>query len=248
MSLISFASIAVILIAIIIFVILLLWLRNRSAIVLRSIPALRVLNQMIGRSVEEGSAIHISLGTGSLVGRQSTAGFAGLSTLDNLSRISLIGDRSAICTTGDGGLVILSQDILRHAYRQAFRLGLYQGQQARLSGATPAAYISGTMTALLDEPIAGSVLIGSFDSLAVLLTTQPFGNLASLTAADTLQAQAALFACSDESLLGEEIYAAGAYSGPNTSRTASLITQDVLRWLIINFMVLFIILKATGLI
>ncbi|MGB8252138.1 MAG: DUF6754 domain-containing protein, partial [Anaerolineaceae bacterium] len=113
--------------------------------------------------------------------------------------------------------------------------------------ATPAAYIAGTMTALLDEPIAGSVLIGSFDSLAVLLTTQPFGNLASLTAADTLQTQAVLFGCSDESLLGEEIYVAGAYSGPNTSRTASLITQDILRWLIISFIVLFIILKVAGL-
>ncbi len=248
MSLMTLISIALIILAIVLFLILLLWLRNHRMIVFRSVPAFRVLNQMIGRSVEEGSAIHVSLGTGSLIGRQCTAGFAGLSMFDNLARVSLIGDRSALCTSGDGGLIILSQDILRHTYEQAAKLSLYKNQMVQLSGATPAAYISGTMTALLDEPIAGSVLIGDFDSLAVLITTQPFGNLASLTAADTLQAQAALFACSDESLVGEEIYAAGAYSGPNSSRSASLISQDILRWLIIIFIVGYIILKTTGMI
>lgn len=248
MNITTLASFGMIVLAALLFVFIFVWLRNRSTIVFRSIPAFRVLNQMIGRAVEEGSALHISLGTGSLVSRHSTAGFVGLATLENLARFSLIGDRLAICTSGDGGLIILSQDILRHVYGQALRFGIYQGQKARLSGATPAAYISGTMTALLDEPIAGSVLIGNFDNLAVLITTQPFGNLASLTAADTLQAQAALYACSDESLLGEEIYAAGAYSGPNASRTAGLMTQDILRWLVIIFIVLVIILKTAGVI
>jgi hypothetical protein len=248
MTLMPFLPITVILLSIILFLVLLISVRNRKNIVFRNIPAFRVLNQIIGKSVEEGKPIHISVGIGNLTGRHCTSGFAGLATLENLSRISLIGDRSAICTSGDGGLLILSQDVLRQVYRQAFRFGLFQEQQVRFSGVTPAAYITGTLTAMLDDPIAGSLLIGNFDSLAVLLSTQPFSNYATLAAADTLQAQAALYACSDESLLGEEIYAAGAYSGPNKSRTASLILQDILRWLVIGFIPILIILKLIGVI
>jgi hypothetical protein len=89
-------------------------------------------------------------------------------------------------------------------------------------------------------------LIGDFNSLAVLLTGLPFHDHASLAATDSLGAQAAFYACADEILLGEDAYAAGAYTAPNPSRSASLITQDVLRWLVIGLAALFIILKLSN--
>jgi hypothetical protein len=228
------------------FALLSLALRGRRMIVFRAIPAFRILNHMVGKSVEQGQALHITLGSGTLIGRHSTIGFCGLSTLDNLSRVSLIADDPAVCTTGGGGLVILSMDILDQAYRQAVKLSISQRSQARFTGATPSAYITGTLTALLDESFSGSVLIGDFNNLAILLTGLPFHDHPALAATDNLSMQAAFYANSDETLLGEDAYVASAYTAPNPSRSASLITQDVLRWIIVSLAVIFIILNLSG--
>jgi hypothetical protein len=45
--------------------------------------------------------------------------------------------------------------------------------------------------------------------------------------------QAALFATTDNPLLGEELFAAGAYLKVNTYHAASLQAQDILRWITI---------------
>lgn len=221
-------------------------LRRRRMIIFRPIPAFRILNQMMSRSVEQGQSLHITLGSGSLIGRHSTIGFSGLVTLENLSRVSLIADRPAACTSGDGGLDVLSRDILNQTYRQSIKLGINQRAQARLTGATPGTYITGTLTALLDDSFSGSVLIGDFNNLAILLTGLPFHDHAVLGATDNLATQAAFYASSDETLLGEDVYAAGAYTAPNSSRSASLLTQDVLRWLVVVATLAVIILKIAG--
>jgi hypothetical protein len=242
----SIIAVGIVLGAALLFIVLSLILKGHRLIVFRSIPAFRILNQMMGKSVEQGRALHITLGEGGVTGRHSTIGFCGLSTLGNLSRVSLIADKPAVCTSGDGGLVLLSKDVLNQAYRQALKLSIFQRAQARLTGATPGAYITGTLIALFDESFSGSVLIGDFNNLAVLLTGLPFHDHASLAATDNLEIQTSFYACSDESLLGEDVYATGAYTAPNPSRSASLVTQDVLRWMIICLAVGFIVLKLTG--
>jgi hypothetical protein len=52
-------------------------------------------------------------------------------------------------------------------------------------------------------------------------------------ASDDVVGQAVLFAGTQESLIGEELFAAGAYLGSGASHTASLTVQDILRWLVI---------------
>ena len=42
-----------------------------------------------------------------------------------------------------------------------------------------------------------------------------------------------LFANTQDALIGEELFAAGAYLGASPSHIASLTVQDILRWLII---------------
>jgi hypothetical protein len=52
-------------------------------------------------------------------------------------------------------------------------------------------------------------------------------------ASDELSGQAVLFANTQDALIGEELFAAGAYLGAGASHTASLTVQDILRWLVI---------------
>ncbi len=49
----------------------------------------------------------------------------------------------------------------------------------------------------------------------------------------TLPARPILFANTQDALIGEELFAAGAYLGAGPSHVASLTVQDILRWVVI---------------
>ena len=57
-----------------------------------------------------------------------------------------------------------------------------------------------------------------------------------LGASDALAGQAVLFATAEETLIGEETFAPAAYLDRGAFQTASLRTQDVLRWVLILYM------------
>ncbi|MBK8422041.1 DUF6754 domain-containing protein [Candidatus Villigracilis saccharophilus] len=55
----------------------------------------------------------------------------------------------------------------------------------------------------------------------------------SIGASDELSGQAVLYANTNDALIGEELFATGAYLGAGASHAASLTVQDILRWLVI---------------
>jgi hypothetical protein len=63
---------------------------------------------------------------------------------------------------------------------------------------------------------------------------------------DNLPAQAVLFASTQEPLVGEELFAGGAYLQVNPIHTSSLIAQDILRWALIGFIIIGAALKLVG--
>ena len=109
------------------------------------------------------------------------------------------------------------------------------------------AYAAGAMPVIHDEFVSANLLAGHLGTEVALLT-EAGERSQSLTVAgsDSLPAQAVLYATSDESLLGEELYAAGAYLGADMAHIASLRMQDILRWAIVVVIVLGAILKLLG--
>ena len=58
-------------------------------------------------------------------------------------------------------------------------------------------------------------------------------NVLTIGASDDLAGQSILFASAQDPLIGEELYATGAYLGAGSAHEASLTVQDILRWIII---------------
>jgi hypothetical protein len=208
--------------------------RNDPKRAFRSIKAFQRLQRSIELSVEDGSRLQISLGRGGLLGPQSAAAFAGLSLLRQVAEIAADSDQPPIATTGDGTLMLLAHDTLRHTYQ---RLGIrdqYTLRLAQMSGATPFSYAAATLPLILDRAVLSTALVGSFGSEAGLMTNaSQRSDGFSLGGSDNLSAQAVLYASADEPLIGEELYATGAYTNAGNAHQASLRTQDVLRWVII---------------
>jgi hypothetical protein len=213
----------------------------------REIAAFSRLGRSIGLAVEAGKRLHISLGHGSLNGLQAGSAFMGLSILQRIARVASISDNPPVATSGEGVLGILSQDTQKSTYRAIGSANLYQQSSGQITGLTPFSFAAGTLPVIFDQNVAANVLAGHFGSEVGLITEagERNGSL-TLAGSDNLTAQAVLYAAAQEPLIGEELYASGAYIQAGNFHSASLRTQDFMRWVIIIAILIGAVLKLVN--
>jgi hypothetical protein len=220
---------------------------NRGPRILRPLAAFQRLRRAIGLAIEDGKRLHVSLGKASVLDPTNTSALAGLSILERIAQLSTSSDRPPLASSGDGAISIFSQDMLRAAYRSGNTLDQYDPDRGRLAGVTPFSYIAGALPIFRQEGVSAHILVGNFGPEVGLLTqaADQQGSF-TLAASDALPAQAVLYASSEETLIGEELYAIPAYLNAGTVYYASLRVQDLLRWAVIIFMLIAVILKIFG--
>jgi hypothetical protein len=222
--------------------------QRRHPLSFRKIPAFSRIQRAVRLSVEDGTRLHFSLGNGSMLAPDGASALAGLLLLRRLSETTSLGDRPPIATTGNAVLNILAQDTLRAAHDAVLTDQPFEMSAARLTGLTPFSYAAGAMDIMSVENISSNVLIGNFGPEVGLLTEASTSQNATVIAgSDNLTAQAVLYASSSDTLIGEELFAAGAYAQVGSSHAASLLLQDFLRWLIILALLAGAGLKLAGL-
>jgi len=210
------------------------FMRRKSPAVFRSIEAYDRLNRAVGLAVEKGTRLHISLGRGSLFTSRGGSALAALAMLRRLAERTSVSDRPPIATSGDASLAILSQDTLQSSYRSAGAEEQYRFTTGRVTGLTPFSYASGTIPTVHDEDVSTNVVIGDLGAESALIAeAADRENTDLIAASDNLSAQSILYASSQDPLIGEELFAAGAYVGAGPAHEASLQVQDILRWLVI---------------
>jgi hypothetical protein len=214
---------------------------------LRPIPAFQHLRRAVGLTVEAGKRIHISLGKGHLLDPTNPSAFIGLSTLERLTKISMVSDRPPIATSGESLLALLSRDTIRAAYREANILEQFDPERGRLTGPTSASYTTGTIPVIKQEEVMTNVLVGNFGpEVALICDAAEQQKSFTIAASDSLQAQAVLYATAKEPLIGEELFALPAYLQAGRAFAASLRVQDVLRWILIGGMIIGAVIKFLG--
>jgi hypothetical protein len=222
---------------------------QRSPFSVRNIPAFSRIRRAASLVVEDGSRLHVSLGSGSILTPAGASALAGLFLLRRLSEITSLSDRPPVATTGSGLLNLLAQDTLRTAHDSVSVDQPFDMNNARLTGFTPLAYVAGVMPSIRDEGISSNMLIGNFGpEVGLLVEAADRQNASVVAASDSLTAQAVLFATSTETLIGEELFAAGAYLQAGPSHAASLVVQDIMRWLIIISLIVLAVLRGLGLV
>jgi hypothetical protein len=221
--------------------------RRRSPATLRRIEAYERLNREVGLAVESGTRLHISLGRGNLFTARGGSALAGLAMLRRIAERTSVSDRPPIVTSGDASLTILSQDTSQSGYRAAGAEEQFRVSAGRMTGLSPFAYAAGTIPIAHDEHVSAHVLIGDLGAESALIAESADRQNASLIAAsDNLSAQAVFYAAAQDPLIGEELFAAGAYTGAGASHEASLNAQDVLRWIVIFSILAGAILNILG--
>ncbi len=226
-----------------------IFLRRRSPAALRRIDAYERLNRAVGLAVENGTRLHVSLGRGNLFTTRGASALAGLAMLRKLSERTSVSDNPPVVTSGDASLAILSQDTLQSGYRAAGAEEQYRFTTGRLAGLTPFSYAAGTIPTERDENVSTHIFLGDFGAeSALLVEAAERQNSDMIAASDNLAAQSVFYTSAQDPLVGEELFAAGAYVGAGISHEASLNVQDILRWLIIVSILVGSLLKFAGVI
>ncbi len=248
MTILGFVALIFILVFFGLMVILAVSGREGSKITLRRIPAYTNIQRAIELAVEAGSRLHLSIGRGSITRPESASAFVGLSMLKKMISSASTGDSPPVVTTGDPSLAILAQDTIKSAYQEIGLIDQYKPALGQLTGLTPFSYAAGAIPITRDPKSATSILIGSFGMEVALLTDGcERGGNKSLAGTDDVSAQAILYATADDPLIGEELYAGGAYIEAGPMHIASLQTQDVFRWILVGVVIAGILIHSFGL-
>lgn len=207
---------------------------------LRDIPAYYRLRGSVEVAVEDGTRIHIAIGRGDILSPRGAAALVGLSMLHEIALVASDSDHPPLATAGDGLLGILAQDTLRASYSALKLSGSYDPTLGRVTGLTPFSYGAGVMPLIFDEAVSTNLLIGSFGAeVGLIASAGERRQSRTLAGTDNIPGQAILYAAAHEPLIGEEMYAGGAYIGDKPMHIASLHAQDVIRWVAIGLIVLF---------
>ncbi len=236
MSAANLLGVILLLVAVALLILVLAWTRRRGARppTIRAIEALDDLPVTVGDAVETGQRMHVSLGTGSIGQADTAATLAGLTVLEQIASVATVSDKPPVVSTSDGAAMLLAQNVLENVYKQQNIPDRYDPDSARVIGLSPISFGAAATALIKDESVAGNLIVGQIGQEAVLLAEagQRAGTTTIASSPDPA-AQAVLFAAADHPLIGEDLFAAGAYIGRKPAHLASLITQDVLRLIIV---------------
>lgn len=201
---------------------------------LRSLKSYDALTKQVSLAVESGGRVHLSLGSGSIIGEDTGTTISALAVLEFVSEASSISDYSPVATTSDATALPVIADTVRRAYRRKDALDRYEIMSARLVAFDALTMAGGATSIIADDNVRANVLTGSLGpEIALMAEAGQRKHLTQVAGSDRLQAQAAGYVMADHVLLGEELYGARAYLTQEPSAIAGLAVHDILRWIVI---------------
>jgi hypothetical protein len=211
---------------------------------LRSIEALDELPVSVGQSAETGKPLHVSVGIAGVGGTSSSETWAGLTVLSELADEAAACDTPLVVTVADPTVLPMAQSIVQRAYQRHGNPQGYDPTQVRFIAPEPMAYGAGVMGILERESMTGSTMVGAFgDEYLFMGETGARKGLKQIAGTHDPRTLSLMSASADETLVGEEMYAGGAYSTKLPIQIASLLTEDWARWVIVGAIIVMAVFK-----
>jgi hypothetical protein len=200
---------------------------------LRRIRAFETLKGLPGRAIESGGNLHLALGSGSVVNETTADTLAGLTTLKYLGEQAAATGVSPLVSMADPMVMLLAQNTLRAAHGEDTERAEEAYRRVQWQAPQPAAYAAGVMGQLSLDKIESNVMVGSFgDEYLLMAETAVQQGIPQVGGASQPTTLPFVYTTTPDGLMGEELYAAGAYLQDHPTHLASLVAQDTMRWLI----------------
>jgi len=191
---------------------------------IRRVPGIDALEIALSTAVERGRPVVFTTGTASV----GPLLYACLEVLKFLAKKAAIYKTKLFIPCNDPEAMVLTQTTFEQAYKEAGRLDQFDPTTIRFLSDEQFAYSSGYMGLVHRENVGAAFLLGSFAAESLILAEAGRQVDAFQVAGTTSSEQIPFFvtAC-DYTLIGEEVFAAGAYLSKDPLQSASLRGQDI---------------------
>lgn len=192
---------------------------------IRRIPGIDAIEEAMGRATEMGRPIIYTTGINSFDNMQTLAGLAVLSWVARQCARMMVRIIVPVCQPV---VVSATADILRESFRAEGREEMFDPADVPFLSTDQNAYAAGTIGSMVRNEVAAAFYIGGFgfESLLLAETGNRIGAIQIAATADYFQIPFFICAC-DYTLIGEELYAAGAYLTREPVQVGSLVGQDL---------------------
>ncbi len=214
---------------------------------IRRITGLDHIEEAVGRATEMGKPVHFSPGVHDITVQTAPQTFAGLAILGYVAQLCARLDVELICTIMRPNVYPLADAIVRQKYLEEGKIDRHTDRTVRYLGEHDQAYAYGVYGIMRRERPAANIMMGGFDGTAV-----GFAENAAITGSISVAGTAQLpqipffVASCDYTLIGEELYAAGAYLSKDRDTTASICGQDVVKAVVIVLLLIGTITTTFG--
>lgn len=218
--------------------------RRGASLKIRRIAGLNAIDEAVGRATELGKKVLYVPGIGSLDENQT---IASLAVLGHVARMTARYNTELDVPNKDPLTFAAARETVRESYMQEGRPDLYTEQLVHYVTYDQFAYTASVSGQMVRERPAANFLIGSFfaESLLLAETGQSTGAIQIAGTAEVAQLPFFVCAC-DYTLMGEELFAAGAYLSREPAQLGSIKGQDMTKAIVGLYIILAILLLAAG--
>ncbi|MFH1143976.1 MAG: DUF6754 domain-containing protein [Candidatus Eisenbacteria bacterium] len=221
-------------------------LRSRQGhdLFIRRIAGLTAIEEAVGRATELGKKVLYLPGSGTLDENQTIASLAVLSHVASLS--ARYGADLAVLNK-DPLTYAASRETVQEAYLQAGRPDLFNDDVVSYVTYDQFAFTAAVTGYMVRERPAANFFIGYYQAESLLLaeTGQTTGAIQIAGTAEVTQLPFFAVVC-DYTLMGEELYAAGAYLSREPAMLGSIKGQDFTKAALIFYLIAGVVLEALG--
>ena len=198
---------------------------------IRPIAGIQEIDNAIGRATEMGRPILYVNGLGYI---EDVATLAGLAILSRVAKKAAEYDTKLLVPAFDYIVLPISQEIVKEAHYEAGRPDTYDKDNVFFVTDSQFAYVAGVNGIMIREKTATNFYMGMFYAESLLLTET--GNMTGaiqIAGTDAVAQLPFFITTCDYTLIGEELYAAGAYLSRQPLIMGTLKAQDYAKLLIV---------------
>lgn len=210
---------------------------------IRSIGGLDSLDEAVGRCTEMGRPVHFTFG----IGEMDANVLAAFDVLGYVSKQCARMDTDIIVTNALGEVQMMTEEIVRAAYVDVGKADSYKPDNVRFISNVQTAYMSAILGIFERERPGANLMMGPFYAESMMLAEagQQIGAIQVGGTGRTIQVPFFVAAC-DYTLIGDELFVAGAYLGRAPLRVGAIYAQEFGKWLALGFMLVGSVLSTFG--
>lgn len=196
----------------------------------RQIPALKGLEEAIGRAAEMGRPVHFTPGSDGFDSGTAGMTLAATICLAHIAKLCAQYDVRLLVSNRRPAVQPLTEEIVRQAFLAEGKIENFRPTDIRFFSDDQFAYASGVVGVISGEQTASNIMLGGFyaESLMLAEASATYGNIQIAGTASTAQIPFFVTTC-DYVLIGEELFAAAAVLSVDPAQVSTLMMQDIIR-------------------